>query len=297
MSEPIDLTWYRNARDARRGVRMRFDGAELAANIAGAGPHAGPKGDLPLVCPATFRGEHRGNERVEVVTMLGLDIDDPQADPAAYVARLVGALGHVEAFVYSTASSVEGAWKLRALIPYDRPATADEHRASWALVARVLGRHGIAIDRACSDPARGFYVWAVPASGAYYHVRVEGEPWPVSMAAGVEREYRARLDEAVRRDAEERARRYAAPGGGMPMFERARRYIAAMPIAIQGAKGSDATFAVARKLIADFGLPDEQAWILLGEHSARCRPPWNEKELRHKLASAKRARVANPVSP
>ena len=40
--------------------------------------------------------------------MLGLDLDEWQADPAAYVARASAALGGVEVFAYSTFSSEPG---------------------------------------------------------------------------------------------------------------------------------------------------------------------------------------------
>ena len=75
------------------------------------------------------------------------------------------------------------------------------------------------------------------------------------------------------------------------MLERARRYVDRMPVAIQGSDGSGATFAVARKLVADFNLSDDDAMSILREYSARCQPPWSERELLHKIASAKRARV------
>lgn len=293
---PVTLTWYRRAQASRAGIRISFEGSELAANIAGAAPHHGPKGELPLLCLATFEGEHRGNARVELVYMLGLDIDEPQADPGAYVARISAALGGVELFAYSTSSSSPGAFKLRALVPYDRPATADEHRASWALVARTLGREGIEIDRACCDPARGFYIWAVPENGAYFHAHLPGVAWPVGVAAEAELERRA--DEEAERKRELAARaRLPKRAGQADAFTRARRYVAQMPVAIQGAGGSDATFNVARRLVADFELTDADAMVLLREHSAQCRPPWTERELLHKLESAKQARVRVRMDP
>lgn len=77
--------------------------------------------------------------------------------------------------------------------------------------------------------------------------------------------------------------------------DRARAYVAKMPAAISGAGGHDATFAVARKLVQDFELGEADAWALLCEYNQRCEPPWSDRELRHKLDDATRARVANPV--
>ena len=76
---------------------------------------------------------------------------------------------------------------------------------------------------------------------------------------------------------------------------RARAYVSKMPSAIAGSGGHDATFAVARKLVADFELSEPDAWALLVEFNVRCSPPWSESELRHKLESAQKAHTRNPV--
>lgn len=285
------LTWYRHALAAHRGLRVVLERDELAFALADAGRHDGPKGDLPLICTATFKGDHRKNANVERVHMLGLDIDTPTAEPHACIATVSAALGGVEVFAYSTYSSRSDAFKLRALVPYDRAASGDEHRASWALVARVLARAGVVVDRACCDPARGFYVWSVPPSGAYFHQHVPGEPWPVAYAAEVEAE---RAAEANRLRAEAVARRAAKrPASGLALVDRARRYVARMPAAISGSGGHTATFTVARKLVADFELAEVDALLVLREFNERCEPPWSEKDLRRKLAQASKARVRN----
>lgn len=72
----------------------------------------------------------------------------------------------------------------------------------------------------------------------------------------------------------------------MSMIERASKYVAAMPAAISGSGGHAACFAVAVALIHGFGLSEDDAWPILLEYNGRCEPPWNERELRHKLTSA-----------
>ncbi len=67
--------------------------------------------------------------------------------------------------------------------------------------------------------------------------------------------------------------------------ERARVYVAAIPGAVSGAGGHDATFAVACKLV-EFGLSPDDVWRLLLEYNQRCQPQWSERELRHKLDDA-----------
>ena len=70
------------------------------------------------------------------------------------------------------------------------------------------------------------------------------------------------------------------------VIERARMYVQKMEPAIAGARGHDKTFAVACVLVIGFGLTEPEAFSLLREYNARCDPPWNEKELAHKIRSA-----------
>jgi hypothetical protein len=70
-----------------------------------------------------------------------------------------------------------------------------------------------------------------------------------------------------------------------PATNRARKYLAAMPAAVEGQRGHNATFAAACALVR-FGITQGDAWALLCEYNARCSPPWSEGELRHKLTSA-----------
>lgn len=85
----------------------------------------------------------------------------------------------------------------------------------------------------------------------------------------------------------------SAPAGSA--VTRARAYVAAMPPAISGSGGHNATFAVARKLVHGFGLSEGDAWTLLLEYNQRCEPPWSERELRHKFDDAGRANLRDPV--
>lgn len=68
--------------------------------------------------------------------------------------------------------------------------------------------------------------------------------------------------------------------------ERCRKYLEKMNPGIAGQGGHDATFAAACKCF-EFGLDDAQARELLQEFNTRCQPPWNDRELAHKLDDAK----------
>jgi hypothetical protein len=71
-------------------------------------------------------------------------------------------------------------------------------------------------------------------------------------------------------------------------FEKARRYVAAVPPAVQGQAGDVATYKLACRLVRGFALSNDEAMVLLWTWNGRCRPPWSEAELRSKIASARR---------
>lgn len=72
----------------------------------------------------------------------------------------------------------------------------------------------------------------------------------------------------------------------MTIPERAATHVATMDAAISGNGGHNATFAVAIALIHGFNLSEDEAWPILLDYNKRCKPPWTEKELRHKLEGA-----------
>jgi hypothetical protein len=71
-------------------------------------------------------------------------------------------------------------------------------------------------------------------------------------------------------------------------MERARRYLARVPPAIAGEHGDVHTYRVCCRLARGFALEDDLALAVLAEWNSRCRPPWQEHELREKLQRARR---------
>jgi len=65
-------------------------------------------------------------------------------------------------------------------------------------------------------------------------------------------------------------------------------YLDKIPPAVAGAGGHSQTFYVAKVLLFGFGLSNEAALPFLRAYSLRCSPPWSERELYHKLASARK---------
>lgn len=78
-------------------------------------------------------------------------------------------------------------------------------------------------------------------------------------------------------------------------ISRAWEYIRTAEPAIEGSGGSNRAMSVAWNLVQRFGLSEDEALPLMRDWSARCQPPWSEKELIHKLNDAKN-RSTNPVT-
>ncbi len=81
----------------------------------------------------------------------------------------------------------------------------------------------------------------------------------------------------------EQTSRPATPKG---LSDRMRAYLEKVDPAISGQDGHGTTLKAACALVWGFGLDPEEAFPFLSEYNARCQPPWNEKELRHKLNEA-----------
>ena len=80
----------------------------------------------------------------------------------------------------------------------------------------------------------------------------------------------------------------SAPRLPVHVIERARRYLAALPLAVSGQNGDVTTFRACCRLVRGFLLSDEDALALLHEWNSRCEPPWTERELVDKIRRARR---------
>ena len=75
---------------------------------------------------------------------------------------------------------------------------------------------------------------------------------------------------------------------GVDIERRAIAYMEQCPPAISGQGGHAQTFAVTQALIHGFRFDDETTLqLLMQHHNPRCQPPWSEKEIRHKIESAR----------
>ena len=69
--------------------------------------------------------------------------------------------------------------------------------------------------------------------------------------------------------------------------ERCLKYVSTMPEAVSGSGGHPTTLAVANAIFCGFGLDERNGWPILLQYNARCKPPWSEAELRHKMNDAR----------
>ncbi len=72
----------------------------------------------------------------------------------------------------------------------------------------------------------------------------------------------------------------------MTPFERAQRYAQAVPPAVSGQSGHSNTFTLATTLTYGFNLGEGEAYQIMSEWNRSCQPPWNDKDLKHKIRSA-----------
>jgi hypothetical protein len=70
--------------------------------------------------------------------------------------------------------------------------------------------------------------------------------------------------------------------------ERARAFLQRVDPAVSGQRGDLLTFRVCCRLVRGLDLSDDEAVRVLSEWNGRCEPPWSERELRQKIANARR---------
>lgn len=76
---------------------------------------------------------------------------------------------------------------------------------------------------------------------------------------------------------------------------RASKYLARLDPAVEGSGGDHQTWLAALAVVRGFNLSETDAFDLLwNEYNPRCSPPWNERELRHKITSAANDSTATP---
>lgn len=301
------LSTFRHARDTRPKA-VELDGLEALAELLRSGPtHPDPSGTmpdsawaaakkrLPAVSPAIYAPDAtRGNANVLALSGLFGDVDGAtEAEIEAVRERLADlGLGYIEHESPGQVRCRHGEVRARIIVPFDAPIPAEQWTPStWRALLAHVGLVASA-DPQAKDPSRLYFL---PCRGQQVRVthgsafdwysileriaiQSESDPLP--------------LESAVERQATGRAPIYW-PGRYSNDIEariaRARAYVSRMPPAIEGQHGHDALWRAALVAVRGLELPGPAALSVLTEYSARCSPPWSERELLHKIRQAEHA--------
>jgi hypothetical protein len=234
----------------------------------------GKKDEVPRWAGAEFRDGYRSLANFTRASWTVLDFDTATARE-----QIVEAFGDLAGVAHTTWSP--GRWRVGLML--DRPVTLNDDE---------FGR----VQRACFDHAElhglnaehgqsAAHCFALPSIGGapYEHVELTGALFDVAEAL-------VRFPKPEPIPVPARADR---PDTYDRRFERARRYLEKMPGGIQGSKGSTTTLKAAIAMVRGFSLdPDDALRLLIEIHNPMCIPPWNERELVHKVKQAvQRARL------
>ena len=214
--------------------------------------------------PSTFVDNKRAANNVERVHALVLDVDGGWSIDGAREA-LKGFYG----IIHTSKSHTDEIHRFRIVLPLTRPVSAFEYGELWRRVDTQWPAH---FDPACKDASRFWFLPGGPSNDEFTWAHLTGAPLDPD-------EWLAKpLAAETTGDAYD---------SGSKLESRAIAYIATMDPAIEGSGGSIACFRVASTLVRRFALPEGVALdILRSEYNPRCVPPWSEKELKHKIASA-----------
>ncbi len=229
---------------------------------------------VPGLSLATFAGDRRALANVERVFAVGLDLDE-----AVDLSDLRGRFNAHAAFVHTTWSSTLFAPRCRVFLLLSRPVTGDEYRRVYRHIAGIVEAGGLVVDRAASDPSRFWFLPCVREEGsAFVYWTCTGGPVDVGAALAAEPPPTPPPPMPSSKP---------SVGGWASPVDRARKYLAKCPGAIQGSGGSNVTLMVAIRMVRGFDLSVDEAYALIAnDYNPRCVPPWGERELRRKVEEA-----------
>ncbi|MCL2723175.1 MAG: hypothetical protein FWD69_01945 [Polyangiaceae bacterium] len=289
---PFWITWWSRGVHETIGRRRSIDIATLVEWwTSPPAPTPGDKGKQHAWSAATFRGGRRGLANVEQVTALVFDFDGAVVPMRDVLAALpIACVGHT-----SWSHGTKPGERFRVFVPCDRPMTVREHARLWMLFADVFMGIGAPLDVTTKDASR---LWFVPCDRPGYdaHAILDREVLDVDEALTIaprerEREIRDVVDDpraAVRQKGLGHEPRASA-------IDRASRYLASMPPAIQGSWGGTAMYKTALALVHGFALDEATAFALLArEYNPRCKPPRSAKYLARKVNEAAKATRVGP---
>lgn len=129
--------------------------------------------------PATFRQDRREKAGVESVCALALDYEAQPDQPATSLEEAAALWGHHAGWIYTTWSHRPEQPRFRVIVPLSRAVSAAEYGLIWRWAATRCVEVGHAIDEACRDASRLWFLPAVrPGCAAEYRlVPLQGGRW------------------------------------------------------------------------------------------------------------------------
>ena len=215
---------------------------------------------------AEFRNNKRNRENVVGVHAIVLDFDETLT-----ISEARNLWAGYRGLLQTTKSHMQDRHSFRVVLTLSRPVSAFEFDGLWL---RAQLHCGGTADKQAKDPSRFWYQPGTMNGGDWH-----GEIW-----AGEDLDPDAWLTKPLPETPKPVIERQQTQSD---IEERAIKYIARMDPAISGSGGHDTAFQVALALVKGFALPEDDAFaIMWGHYNQRCQPPWEEKEIRHKVKSA-----------
>lgn len=258
--------------------------------------------DGPGFVPARLREPYRLAEHVEAVTLIAYDIeahspDDPQPPMPGEIADRCRALRWLACLYTTHSHEPPERIRYRLLLALDAPLLPDAYRAAWHLPVRELGLLDWT-DRACRDPARLYYLPAVPPERAglfEHHAVVAGEPLRSATLVRVAATEHSERERMQRERIEAVRRRGGDPGRyGAAALASACEMIATAAAGTRNNTLNREAHGIAQ--LAAGGLVDEAVALdALAQAAERC--GLESGEIRATLRSAWRAGSRSPRAP
>jgi putative DNA primase/helicase len=226
---------------------------------------------------------------------LAADIDHGNKTEQEVVSAVLATVGACRTFVYSSSSATPQERKWRILVPLGELIAGCDYQDTQLAFFALMAAHGIACDDKLKGEGQLIYLPNVPADRRgddnkpiFYVGRCIDGPELVltdDHPIVLKREM-ARRDKKSRFQPTPSSLAHAGKSAA-EIMARAERYVDAMPAAIEGHRGHDATYAAATALVNGFGLDEPTALdILHRRYNPRCEPLWSDRELRHKVRDA-----------
>lgn len=219
--------------------------------------------------PAVYDPPVRRLGNVKVVSALVLDYDSGGGWDV-----IIAVWAGFDFVIYTTKSHAVGADRFRVVLRLARDVSVEEHGAiwRWAQDRSIVG--GAVPDENAKDASRFWYAPTIP----------DKRDWRSSVGVGdcVDADTILRISAPA-------PLRPTAPhcnDTGSARVRRARAYLEKIPGAVAGSGGHTATYHAVCTAMFGFDLNESETLQLITEYNLRCDPPWSERELAHKIASA-----------